>query len=144
MTAGTPVPHSYRVKSNFLSLTAVHRRYISLLLLLIALAIVGADRADGSVPAETARHSSTPVLSGSELDYPPYRVVKQDGQPDGFSVELFRAALKAMGREVTFKLGPWAGLKQDLAAERLQALPLVASFFGRAPCRGRLPAARGS
>ncbi|HOW96760.1 MAG TPA: transporter substrate-binding domain-containing protein [Kiritimatiellia bacterium] len=72
-----------------------------------------------------------PVLSGCEYDYPPYCVVKPDGQADGFSVELLRAALAAMGREVTFKAGPWSELKQDLAEGRLQALPLV----GRAPER---------
>ncbi len=62
---------------------------------------------------------------------PPYCIVTPDNQADGFSVELLRAALKAIGREVVFKTGPWAALKQELADGRLQALPLV----GRTPER---------
>ncbi len=42
-----------------------------------------------------------------------------------------RAALKAMGRNVRFKVGPWNEIKQELAEGRLEALPLV----GRTPER---------
>ena len=72
-----------------------------------------------------------PVLAGSEPDYPPYCIVAGDGSADGFSVELLRAALAAMGRDVTFRTGPWVELKQELADGRLQVLPLV----GRTPER---------
>ena len=46
-------------------------------------------------------------------------------------MELLRASLRAVGREVEFKTAPWAEIKQDLAEGRLQALPLV----GRTPER---------
>lgn len=81
-----------------------------------------------------AAAGDTPVLSGCELDYPPYCQVAPSGEADGFSVELLRAALQAMGRAVTFKTGPWSEIKQDLAEGRLQALPLV----GRTPEREAL------
>ncbi|WP_305042866.1 transporter substrate-binding domain-containing protein [Geoalkalibacter sp.] len=90
-----------------------------------------------AVPAEGARTepldpSAAPViLAGSEYDFPPFCLVSQDGQADGFSVELLRAALKAMGREVTFRLGPWSEVKQSLADGEVQVLPLV----GRTPER---------
>ena len=74
------------------------------------------------------------VLSGCEPDYPPYCLVTADGRADGFSVELLRAALQAVGREVDFKTAPWAELKQDLADGRLHALPLA----GRTPEREEL------
>lgn len=72
-----------------------------------------------------------PIRSASELDYPPFSIVREDNSAGGFSVELMRAALQAMGREVTFKVGPWAEIKQNLEAGHLEALPLV----GRTPER---------
>ena len=41
--------------------------------------------------------SSPTVKSGCEYDYPPYCLVTEEGEADGFSVELLRAALEAMG-----------------------------------------------
>ena len=66
------------------------------------------------------------ILSASELDYPPFATVSKDGRADGFSVELLRAALNALGRDVEFKVGSWHQIKQDLTDGRIQVLPLVA------------------
>ncbi len=93
----------------------------------LAAQTTGAETAPAAAPR-------APVLSGCEPDYPPYCLVTQDQQADGFAVELLRAALKALGREVVFQVGPWAELKQSLADGRLQALPLV----GRTPEREAL------
>ena len=71
------------------------------------------------------------VHSASEVDYPPFCIVHEDGSADGFSVELLRAALHAMGREVTFRTGPWADVQQWLKDGEVQVLPLV----GRTPER---------
>jgi PAS domain S-box-containing protein len=74
------------------------------------------------------------VLSASEIDYPPFCIVDENGKPSGFSVELMRAALGAMGRDVSFKTGPWSRVKAWLAKGEVQALPLV----GRTPERENL------
>jgi len=66
------------------------------------------------------------IQSASELDYPPFAIVNADKTADGFAVEMLRESLRAMGRDVTFRIGPWHEIKQDLADGRLQALPLVA------------------
>ena len=65
------------------------------------------------------------LIVGCEYDYPPLCFENINGQADGFSVELFREAMKEMGVEVKFKLGPWNDLKNDLAENRIDALPLV-------------------
>lgn len=70
---------------------------------------------------------STPVRSASEDYYPPFSVVTPTGHVEGFSVELLRAALGAMGREVQFEVGPRSVLEQNLADSYLQVLP----FFPR-------------
>jgi len=80
---------------------------------------------------ENSFKNPIPFNAGSEIGYPPFCVVDSDGQANGFSVELMRAALKAMGREVTFHTGPWADVKDWLAQGDVQALPLV----GRTPER---------
>ena len=72
-----------------------------------------------------------PLNAGSEIGYPPFCVVDSSGQANGFSVELMRAALKAMGREVSFRTGPWVDVKDWLERGEVQALPLV----GRTPER---------
>ncbi len=81
-----------------------------------------------------AARGEAPILSACEYDYPPYCLATPEGQADGFSVELLQAASKAMGRDVTFKMGPWSELKDDLAEGRIEALPLV----GRTPEREAL------
>ncbi len=65
------------------------------------------------------------VLSASELSYPPFCFVGQDGEATGFSVELMRAALAKMGREVTFQTGVWHEVRGLLERGEVQALPLV-------------------
>jgi PAS domain S-box-containing protein len=95
---------------------------------LLAVRVVGGEAAGGAGPG------ATPVLSGCEPDYPPYCFVTPDHRADGFSVELLRTALEAVGREVVFKTGPWADLKQELADGTLEVLPLV----GRTPEREAL------
>jgi ABC-type amino acid transport substrate-binding protein len=71
------------------------------------------------------------IKSASEFDYPPFSIVTEKGEADGFSVELLRASLKAAGLDVKFYVGPWAKIKQDLTQGKIQVLPLV----GRPPER---------
>ena len=71
------------------------------------------------------------LVSGCEYDYPPFCSVTPDGEASGFSVELLRAALHAMGHDVTFRVGPWTEIKGSLERGEVQVLPLV----GRTPER---------
>jgi signal transduction histidine kinase len=65
------------------------------------------------------------ITVGCEIGYPPYCYVNDQGEADGFSVQLFRAAAREMGLVVRFKTGPWEKLKFDLVNNKLDALPLV-------------------
>lgn len=71
------------------------------------------------------------IRSASELDYPPFSIVTEDGQADGFSVELLRAALDAVKIDVDYYVGPWSEIKEDLKNGLIEVLPLV----GRTPER---------
>ncbi len=82
--------------------------------------------------AGTARDPAGPPLrSGCEVGYPPFCIVHEDGRADGFSVELMRAALDKMMREVTFRTGPWSEVSGWLKRGEIDCLPLV----GRTPER---------
>ncbi|MDO3377220.1 transporter substrate-binding domain-containing protein [Geoalkalibacter halelectricus] len=97
------------------------------LLLLFCPRMVPAAGAVSMDEADAARV----ILSASEYDFPPFCIVTEDQQADGFSVELLRAALKAMGHEVSFRIGPWSEVRESLARGEVQVLPLV----GRTPER---------
>ena len=66
------------------------------------------------------------INSAAEPDYPPFSVVNPKGGIDGFSVELLRAVAKAVYLDVNFFSAPKDQIKKDLAAGKIQVLPLVA------------------
>ncbi|MDG5800749.1 transporter substrate-binding domain-containing protein [Marinilabiliaceae bacterium ANBcel2] len=74
------------------------------------------------------------IKVAAEPDYPPYSIVNEDNHADGFSVDLFKAAAKAVELEVDFTVGLWSNIKEDLTNEKIDALPLV----GRTPEREEL------
>ena len=75
-------------------------------------------------------YAETTVRSASEFDYPPLALVTE-GKADGFSVELLKTTLKAVDMDVSFYVGPWSQIKNDLAEGKIDVLPLV----GRTPER---------
>lgn len=90
-----------------------------LIILFILLPFHQTASADNSYIDQHVLHSA------SELDYPPFAIVHPDGMAGGFSVDLLKAAAHAAGMSVTFKVGPWNELKQELADKVLDVLPLV-------------------
>jgi len=61
----------------------------------------------------------------SEPDYPPFCIVNEKGEADGFSVDLIKASAEAMNLTVTVRIGPWSRIKKELAEGKIDALPLV-------------------
>lgn len=78
--------------------------------------------------------TKTHITIASEPDYPPYCLVNEEGEADGFAIDLFKAAADAVGLTYDIKIGVWNKIKQDLAEGRIDALPLV----GRTPEREEL------
>ncbi len=92
---------------------------LSLVVLFILLPFHQTANADTSYKDQHVLHSA------SEFDYPPLAIVHPDGTAGGFSVDLLKAAAGAAGMSVTFKVGPWNEIKQELANRVLDVLPLV-------------------
>jgi len=79
-----------------------------------------------TVNAENLSKGNRRILkSASELDYPPFALVRADGSADGFSVDLLKAIAHAVGLEVSIIVGPWHEIKQQLIDRQLDVLPLV-------------------
>lgn len=74
---------------------------------------------------------SDTITIASEPDYPPYCLLDKNGVADGFAIDLFKAVAQATGLEVKIKIGLWNVIREDLAAGRIDALPVV----GRTPER---------
>ncbi|MBN1196380.1 MAG: transporter substrate-binding domain-containing protein, partial [Candidatus Aminicenantes bacterium] len=76
-------------------------------------------------------HPKRIVKIASEPDYPPFCMVDKNGEATGFSVELFKAAARAVKLTVHTRIGIWEQIKADLLKGKIDALPLV----GRTPER---------
>ena len=101
-------------------------------LLFLAVLVISTAAAFAITPPMTnAAAIGSPLRSASEIDYPPFCIVEADGTATGFSVELLRAALAAMNRDVTFRTGVWEEVRGWLESGEVEALPLV----GRTPER---------
>lgn len=79
----------------------------------------------------TAKHDNRSIQtrrilkSASELDYPPFCIVRDDGTADGFSVDLLKAVCQAVGFDINFTVSPWHEIKHKLRQGYFDVLPLV-------------------
>jgi ABC-type amino acid transport substrate-binding protein len=71
------------------------------------------------------------LKSASELDYPPFALVRPDGSADGFSVDLLKAITQAVDLEVNISVDPWHKIKRKLEEGGLDVLPLVSYSIER-------------
>ncbi|MFO8050042.1 MAG: transporter substrate-binding domain-containing protein [Desulfosudaceae bacterium] len=119
-----PLPPSVLSPRPRIKLYLLLRSFLAIMLLLIF----------SGAPAVASETTPPPIRSASEVDYPPFCVTDDQNRADGFSVELLRAALAAMDREVVFRTGLWTDVREWLARGEVQALPLV----GRTPEREKI------
>lgn len=74
-----------------------------------------------------------PVRVGVEVAYPPFEFVNPDnGQPDGFAVDLFREVAAVSSLDPSFTLGTWSKVLAGLKRGEFDILPFVAMNEERA------------
>ena len=105
----------------FLTLSCARRAMWPMLILLAIFCL----KPIGLYAAESNLSEQTELRSASELDYPPFALVKPDGTADGFSVELLKAVADIAGLKVNIEVGPWNDIKNKLIHGQLDVLPLV-------------------
>ncbi|MCP4695600.1 MAG: transporter substrate-binding domain-containing protein [Gammaproteobacteria bacterium] len=85
-----------------------------------------------NIEAQGAALPETKTLTiGSELDYPPFAIVNDKGEADGFSVDLFKATARVMELDIQFRTGPWDEVRGALERGEIDALPLVSYSLER-------------
>ncbi len=94
-------------------------------MILFSTAVQSEEISNSSIKKSVEPYNRT-LKSASELDYPPFAIVRNDGAADGFSVELLKAVTNAVGLQVDIVVGPWHELKERLKNRELDLLPLVA------------------
>ena len=95
-----------------------------LLSVLLCGAGMGASRAAGQEPQ---RPASSRIIAGGDRDCGPIEFLDASGRPSGFTVELLRAVGRAAGREVEFRLGPWATSRKALSEGKIDVLAMLKS-----------------
>ncbi|MDP8210012.1 MAG: transporter substrate-binding domain-containing protein [Candidatus Stygibacter australis] len=84
-----------------------------------------------NLSAATVTESDKTLIIGCEPDYPPYCIVNSEGEGEGFSIDLIKAALDTQNLKYEIKVDIWNNLKFALYEGKIDALPLV----GRTPER---------
>lgn len=62
------------------------------------------------------------LIVGSEVDFPPFALGQADSEPDGFTVELWKAVAKEMGVKYKFRVRPFDELLNDFREGRIDVL----------------------
>ena len=68
---------------------------------------------------------------GSEVDFPPYAFVDEQGQAAGFSVDLVKAVAGVTGLSANITTAPWDKDWNALVSGELDVLPIVAKLSQR-------------
>ncbi len=79
-----------------------------------------------SEPANSASADPKVIRVGSEVDFPPYALVNEEGNPDGFSVDLIKAVAGEVGVDLQIKASSWSEVRGDLEKGKIDVLPFVA------------------
>ena len=96
-------------------------RTLAFILLLCGMVLIESWPTITSAP-EVEAAPRREIRAGSAREYPPFAVVRRDGTPDGFTVDLVKAVGEVMGLQVTVTVKPWNDLKADLQRGRLDLL----------------------
>jgi len=79
--------------------------------------------ADFALAAEKQIEMSSNIfIVGTELDYPPYSFLDEEGKPTGFNVDLTRAIAKAMGLRVDIQVRPWGNIRDNLSSDKIDVI----------------------
>ena len=76
----------------------------------------------GLVLAQESNTREAPLIIATELGYPPYSFLDENGQATGYNVDLTRAIAQVMQLDVEIRIGPWAEVRQALETGEIDAI----------------------
>ena len=62
------------------------------------------------------------IIIGGDFNFPPFEFINENGQPDGFNVDLTKAIANEMDLDIEIRLGPWAKIREDLIEGKIDAI----------------------
>lgn len=75
--------------------------------------------------------SEKTIIVGGNGNYPPYEFIDEEGEPNGYNVELTRAIADVMGMKVEFDLGDWSVVRHALEEGEIDVLQGMSYSEGR-------------
>ncbi|MBU8871175.1 MAG: transporter substrate-binding domain-containing protein [Gemmatimonadales bacterium] len=69
-----------------------------------------------------AGYSETPLIIGTELGYPPYSFLDEEGNPTGYNIDLTNAIARIMQLNVEIRVGTWGEIRQALESGEIDAI----------------------
>ncbi len=111
------------------SLSCASLRVALQLALPLLLLCAGCSPRDAHVDADTASVGVVrdTIVVGGDHDYEPLEYFSASGSPTGFHIEVMRAAARAVGIHVRFRLGRWDDMREALDSGRIDVLPMLKS-----------------
>ena len=98
-------------------------RNIYFLIILLGMTFAVIPLTDSALAGEKqVEGSSNALIVGTELDYPPYSFLDEEGKPSGFNVALTQAIAKAMGLNIEVRIGPWADIRKGLREGKIDVI----------------------
>lgn len=70
-------------------------------------------------------HQGDTILVGFEKAYPPYCIVDEHGNPDGFGKDLIEAVAEVTGLKLKYEIGYWDSLRRLLINKNIDLIPVV-------------------
>lgn len=78
------------------------------------------------LPASVAAPNET-IVFGADWHFPPHQYLNEEGHPDGFDVDIFRAIAKAKNLETEFHLDDWRKIQDKLKTGDIDVAPMFKS-----------------
>jgi PAS domain S-box-containing protein len=69
-----------------------------------------------------ANEQKATIVVRGDIYYPPFEFMNENGEPDGFNVELFRLISKELGLKYSLKLEPWSNVWSDLESGEVDVI----------------------
>src|SRR6056297_2504316 len=66
--------------------------------------------------------SKTSLRARGDWGYPPFEFVNEQGEPDGFNIEILRRIAELMNLDIEISLGPWDTVRQELEQGEIDLL----------------------
>lgn len=66
--------------------------------------------------------SETTLRARGDWGYPPFEFINEQGEPDGFNIEILRRIAELMNLNIEISLGPWDTVRQELEQGEIDLL----------------------